>query len=54
MSYKHDFIKFMVDSGVLTSGEFSLKSGSLSTYFMNSGNYKTGEKLAILGDFYGE
>lgn len=54
MSYKHDFIKFMVDSGVLTFGEFTLKSGRLSPYFMNSGNYRTGAQLARLGEFYAE
>lgn len=54
MSYKHDFIKFMVDSGVLTFGEFTLKSGRHSPYFMNSGNYKTGAQLARLGEFYAE
>lgn len=54
MSYKHDFIKFMVDSGVLTFGEFTLKSGRQSPYFMNSGNYKTGAQLARLGEFYAE
>lgn len=54
MSYKHDFIKFMVDSGVLTFGEFTLKSGRHSPYFMNSGNYKTGAQLSRLGEFYAE
>ncbi|MCM1329584.1 MAG: orotate phosphoribosyltransferase [Ruminococcus sp.] len=54
MSYKHDFIKFMVESGVLTFGEFTLKSGRISPYFMNSGNYKTGAQLARLGEFYAE
>lgn len=54
MGYKQDFIKFMVDSGVLTFGEFTLKSGRLSPYFMNSGNYKTGAQLARLGEFYAE
>lgn len=54
MSYKHDFIKFMVESGVLTFGEFTLKSGRISPYFMNAGNYKTGAQLARLGEFYAE
>lgn len=54
MGYKQDFIKFMVDSGVLTFGEFTLKSGRISPYFMNSGNYKTGAQLARLGEFYAE
>ena len=54
MGYKQDFIKFMVDSGVLTFWEFTLKSGRLSPYFMNSCNYKTGAQLARLGEFYAE
>ena len=54
MGYKQDFIKFMVDSGVLIFGEFTLKSGRQSPYFMNSGNYKTGAQLAKLGEFYAE
>ena len=54
MGYKQDFIKFMVDSGVLTFGELTLKSGRISPYFMNSGNYKTGAQLARLGEFYAE
>ena len=54
MGYKQDFIKFMVDSGVLTFGEFTLKSGRLSPYFMNSCNYKTGAQHARLGGFYAE
>ena len=54
MNYKQDFIRFMVDSGVLTFGKFTLKSGRISPYFMNSGNYKTGAQLAKLGSFYAE
>ena len=27
MTYKHQFIKFMVENGVLKFGEFTLKSG---------------------------
>ena len=52
MTYKESFIKFMVDSGVLTFGEFTLKSGRKAPYFINTGNYKTGAQLAKLGEFY--
>ena len=52
MSYKKDFIKFMCDAGVLTFGEFTLKSGRKAPYFINTGNYKTGEHIAKLGEFY--
>ena len=43
MTYKEEFIKFMVDSGVLTFGDFTLKSGRKAPYFINCGNYKTGD-----------
>ncbi len=54
MTYKESFIKFMVDSGVLKFGEFTLKSGRIAPYFINAGNYKTGAQLAKLGEFYAE
>lgn len=54
MTYKEEFIKFMVESGVLTFGEFTLKSGRIAPYFINAGNYKTGAQLAKLGSFYAE
>ncbi|MBQ8687040.1 MAG: orotate phosphoribosyltransferase, partial [Ruminococcus sp.] len=52
MNYKQEFIKFMVRSGVLTFGEFTLKSGRKAPYFINTGNYKTGAQAARLGEFY--
>ena len=52
MSYKEEFIRFMVDSGVLTFGDFTTKSGRKTPYFINTGNYKTGAQAARLGDYY--
>lgn len=54
MSYKNDFIKFMTECGVLTFGDFTLKSGRKAPYFVNTGNYRTGKQLAKLGEFYAE
>ena len=50
--YKREFIEFMVRSDVLKFGEFTLKSGRTSPFFMNAGAYVTGEQLAALGRFY--
>ena len=36
------------------SGEFTLKSGRLSPYFINTGNYKSGSQISKLGEFYAE
>lgn len=52
LTYKQQFIKFMVDNGVLKFGEFTLKSGRKAPYFINTGNYKTGSQLARLGKYY--
>ncbi len=52
MTYKESFIKFMVDSGVLKFGEFTLKSGRKSPFFMNAGAYVTGSQLMRLGEYY--
>lgn len=52
MSYKKEFIKFMCDSGVLTFGDFITKSGRNTPYFINTGNYSTGEQINKLGYFY--
>lgn len=50
--YKQEFIEFMVDSQVLKFGEFTLKSGRKSPFFMNAGGYVTGTQLSRLGEYY--
>ena len=50
--YKREFIDFMVESNVLKFGEFTLKSGRKSPFFMNSGAYVTGYQLKKLGEYY--
>lgn len=52
LNYKQRFIRFMVQNGVLTFGEFTLKSGRKAPYFINTGNYKTGGQLSRLGEYY--
>ena len=50
--YKQEFIEFMVECNVLTFGDFVTKSGRKTPFFVNTGNYQTGEQLSKLGDFY--
>lgn len=51
-AYKEEFIEFMVASDVLKFGEFILKSGRKSPFFMNAGGYVTGSQLKTLGEYY--
>ena len=50
--YKKEFIEFMVESNVLKFGDFTLKSGRKSPFFMNAGGYVTGSQLKRLGEYY--
>lgn len=50
--YKEEFIEFMVESDVLKFGDFTLKSGRKSPFFMNAGAYVTGSQLTRLGEYY--
>lgn len=51
-SYKQEFVDFMLDSQVLKFGDFTLKSGRKSPFFMNAGLYVTGTQLMKLGEYY--
>lgn len=50
--YKKEFVDFMLDSNVLKFGDFTLKSGRKSPFFMNAGLYVTGTQLMKLGEYY--
>lgn len=52
--YKKEFIEFMVEADVLKFGQFTLKSGRQSPFFMNSGAYVTGSQLHRLGLYYAQ
>ena len=50
--YKQEFIEFMIDCQALKFGNFTLKSGRKSPFFMNAGAYVTGSQLKTLGEYY--
>lgn len=53
-AYQRDFIRFALERGALSFGEFKLKSGRQSPYFFNAGSFHTGGSLARLGRAYAD
>lgn len=49
---KRGFIEFMVRAGVVTFGDFVTKSGRRTPYFINTGRFNTGARLALTGKYY--
>ncbi len=50
--YQREFIDLALELGVLTFGEFTLKSGRKSPYFFNAGLFSTGYAAAKVGRAY--
>jgi len=53
-NYKKEFIEFLVKTGALKFGEFKLKSGRMSPYFISTGMFNSGNTISRLGYFYAE
>ena len=49
---KSEFIQLALDNNVLKFGKFTLKSGRISPYFFNAGEFYQGNALSKLGKFY--
>ena len=52
--YQNDFVDFMLEIRALKFGEFTLKSGRMSPYFFNAGQFNQGNHLSRLGQFYAQ
>lgn len=53
-SNRADFVRFSLDQGVLSFGQFKVKSGRVSPYFFNAGLFNTGRSAGRLAQFYAQ
>ncbi len=53
-TYQQAFIELLVRHEVLRFGDFTLKSGRRSPYFVNAGQFRTGAAIAGLGRAYAQ
>ena len=50
--FQQDFVDLLVEYEVVRFGEFTLKSGRSSPYFVNAGQLRTGDAISRLGRAY--
>jgi len=52
--YQKRFIELAIEYDALRFGEFTLKSGRISPYFFNAGQFSSSKALAVLGQCYAD
>ena len=53
-TFRTDFVRFAIDTGVLRFGSFKTKAGRMSPYFFNAGLFNSGATVGKLAAFYAQ
>ena len=54
LTYKEQFVKFMVGNGILQFGEFELKQGQKKNYYLDTEKFTTNAQIAKIGEFFAD
>ena len=54
LTYKEQFVKFMLGNGILQIGEFDLKGGQKKNYYLNSEKFTTNAQIAKIGEYFAD
>lgn len=54
LTYKEQFVKFMVGNGIIEFGEYKLKNGQIKNYYLNSEKFTTNAQIAKIGEYFAD
>ncbi len=54
LTYKEQFVKFMLGNGILQLGEFELKHGQKKRYYLNTEKFTTNAQIAKIGEYFAD
>ena len=54
LTYKEQFVKFMLGNGILQLGEFELKSGQKKRYYLNTEKFTTNAQITKIGEYFAD
>ena len=54
LTYKEQFVKFMLGNGILQLGEFDLKHGQKKRYYLDTEKFTTNAQIAKIGEYFAD
>ncbi|MBR6664628.1 MAG: helix-turn-helix domain-containing protein [Lachnospiraceae bacterium] len=54
LTYKEQFVKFMLGNGILQTGEFQLKNGQTKNYYLDAEKFTTNAQVAKIGEYFAD